>query len=1252
MAPRIGYVDSSQAVFDPAAHAAAHPPAAFFANWDPAVDNDACDHDLLCAELSRLAYADEATVRDALRCPGFTTVDFVGGDGIKARVATLGTQGFVATNPASGLTVVAFRGTESGKIDDLVTDARASQRPWPESAARVHTGFLDCYMRVRLRVADLVATQSGGAAPAARRGTLLLTGHSLGGALATLAAIDLQPSAVVTFGSPLVGDAALGALLANVPVRRYVDCCDLVTRLPPERVDRENVTRLLSELADSARFGRRRRSLAGKAIRGVARGVDRLFADSGKAPDYAHLGTLYYIDRNGATSRAGGDERTRDQQIARDEFWQGRRDTSVALRDLADHAPINYVSALAGRLPTVPGYLHTAAEVAAAERVYLDQRRAAQGQPSLAEDPVVSGLCLSGGGIRSATFGLGILQALAKHRMLARFDYLSTVSGGGYIGSCLTSLLSRGRDHQNESWRGEVGLDPASFPLTGLGATEVDRPAAATRLHVRNQMHHLRTHSEFLMSHRGILSRDVLRAVGLLFGGIAYTLTVYLLLLGVAVTLLHLLVSTVDPLLAVLQPGEAVKVPPDLGTLDYVKTFLSGWWNERVREPLAAIARASSPAWSSTAFALGLAWAQGWLLWARRKTETLAKDDAVDFTTQRAGWSADDQREADVIWQFNRASTVFGVLLVGGAALAHTWTGRAATWYAGLAMPVAFALGGLVAILGSVALTETFSRHDDSRRDRRRRSVRAAMVGSAWFGLLAAAAAPLFLVTIAALGNLPFKLLQALVMLAGGYFLARRQTGKAGTFGALRIGARPLLTALTAAFLLLSVAGVSEALLRAYDASSVTANVAAFLAFLAVTAALTLVGYTIDANRISPHYFYRDRLTEAYLQTVAPVERGDGPGHAQPAQGKPVMLLRNDEDLLLRNAGVEEDQCRRRRQRGPYHLLVTALNMRGSDELNRRSFLSDHFIFSPGFVGSSITGFARTDEYESGQLRLSRPMAISAAAVGSGVGCETFWAQAFFATLFNARLGYWMENPWWQARHGTFGSRRGGLRFWPAYLLRELSGKSHARGRLINLSDGGHTGDNLGLVPLLERRCDFIMVADAEADAGRGFGSFMNAVRMAQVELDVEIEIDLGPIQRRKDQDEGYPLSEAAVAFGTIRYPAGRSGDGTGAPAKEGTLVYLKAAAARCGCGDKGPPLPAHVTAYLRENPNFPHQSTMDQFFDDAQFESYRALGVHVAEAAAVAMAERAAAAAAKAAEPAAAKPGEEPLRVEPPIAS
>ncbi len=51
------------------------------------------------------------------------------------------------------------------------------------------------------------------------------------------------------------------------------------------------------------------------------------------------------------------------------------------------------------------------------------------------------GLAFSGGGIRSATFNLGILQGLAQLGLLRKFDYLSTVSGGGYIGSWLMAWM-------------------------------------------------------------------------------------------------------------------------------------------------------------------------------------------------------------------------------------------------------------------------------------------------------------------------------------------------------------------------------------------------------------------------------------------------------------------------------------------------------------------------------------------------------------------------------------------------------------------------------------------------------------------------------------------------------------------------------------------------------------------------------------------------------------------------------------------
>src|SRR5581483_1905379 len=80
----------------------------------------------------------------------------------------------------------------------------------------------------------------------------------------------------------------------------------------------------------------------------------------------------------------------------------------------------------------------------------------------------LSGLALSGGGIRSSTFALGVLQALAEKGYLRHFDYLSTVSGGGYIGSSLTWLLGRYWKRQDpktgKEERVEFGLDPENFP--------------------------------------------------------------------------------------------------------------------------------------------------------------------------------------------------------------------------------------------------------------------------------------------------------------------------------------------------------------------------------------------------------------------------------------------------------------------------------------------------------------------------------------------------------------------------------------------------------------------------------------------------------------------------------------------------------------------------------------------------------------------------------------------------------------------
>src|SRR5207237_5108840 len=72
-----------------------------------------------------------------------------------------------------------------------------------------------------------------------------------------------------------------------------------------------------------------------------------------------------------------------------------------------------------------------------------------------------SALCLSGGGVRSAVFNLGILQGLARAGLLSKFDYLSTVSGGGFIGSWLSAWVHREKGNVNAVVK-QLAKTPAS----------------------------------------------------------------------------------------------------------------------------------------------------------------------------------------------------------------------------------------------------------------------------------------------------------------------------------------------------------------------------------------------------------------------------------------------------------------------------------------------------------------------------------------------------------------------------------------------------------------------------------------------------------------------------------------------------------------------------------------------------------------------------------------------------------------------
>jgi hypothetical protein len=374
-----------------------------------------------------------------------------------------------------------------------------------------------------------------------------------------------------------------------------------------------------------------------------------------------------------------------------------------------------------------------------------------------------------------------------------------------------------------------------------------------------------------------------------------------------------------------------------------------------------------------------------------------------------------------------------------------------------------------------------------------------------------------------------------------------------------------------------------------------------------------LLSCRVDVNEFSMHHFYKNRLVRCYLGASR-----DAPGATFRRSPDPFTGFDSADDLCIADlqiapgrGGAALRAAKRHRNPkdleryvGPVPIVNTALNLVSGDDLAWQERKAQSFAFTPFYSGYEFRnahgpghrryapyGFRPTllYGYPPFGIGLGTAVAISGAAASPNMGYHSSPAATFLMTMFNARLGWWMGNP--RDKHNWLRSspRRGLL-----YFLNELFGMTNDRTHFVNLSDGGHF-ENLGIYELVRRRCRYIVACDAEQDDAFSFSGLGNAIRKCRTDLGTEISVRATRI--RPTTGDGHSSLHCVV--GGISYPNGESG----------TLLYLKASIT----GDE----PADVLEYKSRQPSFPHHSTMaDQFFDESQFESYRKLGAHVAEAA------------------------------------
>jgi hypothetical protein len=799
------------------------------------------------------------------------------------------------------------------------------------------------------------------------------------------------------------------------------------------------------------------------------------------------------------------------------------------------------------------------------------------------------GLCLSGGGIRSATFNLGFIQALYKHKILQRVDYLSTVSGGGYIGSCLTALLNSGL-HSGDTEKDKLkktGTSPADqnklhsdetlslngqdaaqnnddrtpilwrdrlFPFANpFSATAEDRQTSKTNAlpdhhdsAERAPLRHLRHYSNYLTA-EGDLFQKYLGPMLAVIRGLVFNLIMILPVIIIAASVLAGLYQV--PEFKLIKPYKIYSTLPGL------KTALENQQGAKAGYEAFVIQQTK----------------QNYSIDMAERMELVQHDPDLEIKVAdfRKKIEDADEEVRSYWWAMLVIPTAALVLMIFFAYiflfLKNTNLDERFIFSKCCSIAMLFCLGILaIQVFGAaIVYWKHFKIHN----------------GLTLISLLAFLGPKLMKnVTVSTdKERKPWvKIMTSFILMALAPLILLYFTGYCVNYLMLGNGF------LTQLF---------DWIPYVTDLKPLWIDILG--AFLTGMVLLFITNNWFNINKFSLHNFYRDRLCRAYIFQA---DSSDFNIH------QPIGRVIPKDPIKL--SQLYDDGCT---TIGPYHIINANLNLNKQSPSLDGKVIKDHsdhdetepifrkgesFIFSKFRCGSEKTGYIRTETYEDADrhIDLGTAMAISGAAVNIGMGQGDMPTFRMLMGLLNIRLGYWALNPIKCSSKRKLGKAPG---TWEG--LREWAGHYTLSGNYINLSDGGHF-DNIGVYELLKRRCKYIIVGDAEADPDMKFQALANLIRLALIDFSIIIEMDISGLKRNADKK----LSRQHCAMGIIKYPK------CGSRIKEeiGYLFYCKSSLT----GDE----PTHLYEYRVKNPTFPHQSTADQWFDERQFEVYRELGFHV----------------------------------------